>query len=143
YTVTLDPSLRVMCDSYVALPSASVSTRSMVPPLTFASAAARTFAAVSPVRSVSSERCGGRPACPGPPKCGLAGRLLLLPLPLLLDPLPPDAAPASADPPSAGARTESTISSTFLTVSVIALLPVGDSDSLRRPAQREKELSRP
>src|SRR3954468_13443657 len=45
-----------MCASYT--PSLSVSTRTMVAPGYFASAAALTFAAVSPVSSVSSERCG-------------------------------------------------------------------------------------
>jgi two-component system OmpR family response regulator len=43
-----------MCASYFALPSASVSTRSIVPPATLASAAARTLLAASPVSSVSS-----------------------------------------------------------------------------------------
>src|SRR6476469_2505703 len=95
YTVTRDPSLRVMWASYAALPSASVSTRSIVPPLTFASAAARTFASVSPVRSVSSGRWGGSPAG----ACGRADELLGL----LFDPPLPDSVPAIADPPRASA----------------------------------------
>jgi hypothetical protein len=56
YTVTGVPSAFVMCASYSALPSASVSTRMTVPPGTSASAAAVTFDAVSPVSSVSSLR---------------------------------------------------------------------------------------
>src|SRR5439155_19572840 len=52
YTVTGVPSAFVMCASYAALPSASVSTRMIVPPETLACAAAVTFASVSPVRSV-------------------------------------------------------------------------------------------
>jgi hypothetical protein len=56
------PSLFTMWASYAALPSASVSMRSIVAPLTFASAAFRTCAAVSPVSRVSSARCGGSPA---------------------------------------------------------------------------------
>jgi hypothetical protein len=45
-----------MCASYLALPSVSVSTRTIVPPGTSASAASLTFAAVSPVSRVSSLR---------------------------------------------------------------------------------------
>src|SRR5690349_952117 len=114
-----------MWASYAAWPSASVSTRSIVPPLTFASAAARTFAAVSPVRSVSSGRWGGSPAWFGGSLAGACGRADGVPL-LLLDPPLPDAAPAIADPPSASAVTDRTISSRFLTLSLIGLLSVGD-----------------
>src|SRR5215218_8376544 len=56
YTVAGVPSLLTMCASYFAFPSASVSTRTIVAPLTSAFAAASTFEAVSPVRSVSSGR---------------------------------------------------------------------------------------
>ena len=51
-----------MCTSYRALPSASVSARTTLPPATLASAAAEALASVSPVRAVSSLR--------GPPPCG-------------------------------------------------------------------------
>jgi hypothetical protein len=54
--VTGVPSAFVMCASYFAWPSASVSTRTIVPLGTFAFAAAWTFAAVSPVSGVSSLR---------------------------------------------------------------------------------------
>src|SRR6266536_845270 len=57
-----------MCASYFAWPSASVSTRTIVPPETLASAAACTLASVSPVRSVSSLRWppqGWRPVLGG------------------------------------------------------------------------------
>src|SRR6476659_595736 len=108
-----------MWASYAAWPSASVSTRSIAPPLTFSSAAARTFASVLPVRSVSSGRCGGSPA--GGRVIGRADELLLL----LLDPPPPEAAPAIADPPRASAVIDRTISSRFLTLSVMDLLSVG------------------
>src|SRR5262245_37843447 len=106
-----------MWASYAAWPSASVSTRSIVPPLTFASAASRTFAAVSPVRSVSSGRWGDSPAG----ACGCADERLLL----LFDPPPPEAAAAIADPPRASAVIDTTTSSTFLTLSVMGLLSVG------------------
>src|SRR5262245_61912692 len=123
-----------MWASYAAWPSASVSTRSIVPPLTFASAAARTFAAVSPVRSVSSGRWGGSPAG----ACGCADGLLLL----LFDPPPPEAAAAIADPPRASAVIDRTTSSRFLTLSVIGLLSVGvRADFPRRPARPENGLS--
>src|SRR5204862_3209204 len=52
FTVTSVPSALVMCASY-GEPSASFSTRAIVPPGTAASAAARTLVAVSPVRSCS------------------------------------------------------------------------------------------
>src|SRR5215217_4380270 len=52
YTVTGVPSDFTMCASYMALPSASVSTRVTVPPGTFCSATAVTFDAASPVRTV-------------------------------------------------------------------------------------------
>jgi len=52
FTVTCEPSALAMWASYVA-PSASVSTRRIVPPGTAASAAASAFVAVSPVRSAS------------------------------------------------------------------------------------------
>src|SRR6185503_5451649 len=74
YTVTGVPSASVMWASYSAWPSASVSTRTIVPPGTFAFSAASTFAAVSPVSGVSSPRWpphGCRP--PGPPWSGRAG----------------------------------------------------------------------
>jgi hypothetical protein len=45
-----------MWASYVATPSASVSTRTMVPPGTFEFAIAVTLASAEPVRSVSSLR---------------------------------------------------------------------------------------
>ena len=53
----------VMCASYFALPSASVSTRTTVPPETFAFAAAVTFARASPVRGVSSLRWPPQGCC--------------------------------------------------------------------------------
>src|SRR3954451_4337521 len=56
YTVTGVPSDFTMCASYMALPSASVSTRMTVPPGTFCFATAVTFEAASPVSTVSSER---------------------------------------------------------------------------------------
>ena len=52
FTVTSVPPALVMCASYCE-PSASFSTRSIVPPGTAASAAARTLVAVSPVSSCS------------------------------------------------------------------------------------------
>src|SRR5215468_5408204 len=109
-----------MWASYAAWPSASVSTRSIVPPLTFASAASRTFAAVSPVRSVSSGRWGGSPAG----ACGCADERLVLLLPF--EPPPPEAAAAIADPPRASAVIDTTTSSRFLTLSVMGLLSVGE-----------------
>jgi hypothetical protein len=45
-----------MCASYIALPSASVSTRMIVPPGTFAFAMSVTLVSASPVSSVSSAR---------------------------------------------------------------------------------------
>src|SRR5689334_15335796 len=53
-----------MCASYGALESTLVSTRSTVPE-TFASAAARTFAAVSPLSSVSVLPFAVCPPCDG------------------------------------------------------------------------------
>src|SRR5438093_13041316 len=120
-----------MWASYAAWPSASVSTRSIMPPLTFASAASRTFAAVSPVRSVSSGRWGGSPAG----AVGRADELLLLPF----DPPPPEAAPAIADPPRASAVIDRTISSRFLTLSVIVLLSVGNE---RTPSGDQGDVRR-
>jgi hypothetical protein len=56
--VTGEPSAAIMCASYAAWPSASVSTRTIVPPLTFALAAAVTLSRASPDSGVSSDRCG-------------------------------------------------------------------------------------
>ena len=56
-----------MCTSYLALPSASVSVRTIVAPGSLAFAAASTLLFVSPVSGVSSERCPphGLPAVGG------------------------------------------------------------------------------
>ena len=55
------PSAFVTCASYFALPSASVSTRTMVAPGSASLATAVTFASASPVSGVSSERCDPQP----------------------------------------------------------------------------------
>src|SRR4051812_38227438 len=95
-TSTSVPSALRMCASYGALESTLVSTRSTVPD-TFLSAAALTFAAVSPLSACSVLpltvcRPAGAPA--GGPPCGVA-------VALELDEL--CAAPATAEPPSASA----------------------------------------
>src|SRR3954452_12820840 len=60
-----------MCASYAATPSASVSTRTTVPPGTFSFAIAVTLASASPVSGVSSERWTPQPwPGPGPPLLG-------------------------------------------------------------------------
>ena len=68
------PSAFVMCASYFALPSASVSTRTTVPPGTCASATAVTFARASPVSGVSSLRWPPQGCC----ALGAAGAVLEL-----------------------------------------------------------------
>src|SRR3954452_5342726 len=81
-----------MCASYAALPSASVSTRSIVPPGTFALASAVTLSRASPVSGVSSLRC--RPhGCPplgaadGAPAANCGALAAAEPLELELDPV--------------------------------------------------------
>jgi hypothetical protein len=96
------------------------STRSIVRPLTLASAALRTCAAVSPVSSVSSARWRGSPAAPR----FAAGAKELSPFESLLP--PPEAAPAMAEPPRASAVIEATIKVMFLTLSVMAFVLLGD-----------------
>jgi hypothetical protein len=69
-----------MCASYFALPSASVSTRTTVPPGTFAWATAVTFARASRLSGVSSLRClpHGRPLPGGGAGADAAGAATLL-----------------------------------------------------------------
>src|SRR3954447_21773169 len=126
-----------MCASYGALESTFVSTRSTVP-CTFASAAALTFDATSPLSSFSVLPLKVWPPFDGSKffgaPCWAAGGVVAA-----VDDVPPDvAAPAIAAPLTAAAPTAATVTSLdlMLVIGVLLVGGLGGTPSASGPAAR-------